>query len=45
MRCSNYDLKMVDEDGDECVVEQQYLCGDEGDWVLTDGDLLDCEGY
>ncbi len=45
MRCGDYDLKLVDEDGDECVVHEQYLCGDMGEWVLTNEELLECEGF
>lgn len=45
MRCGDYDVKLVDEDGDECVVYEQYLCGDMGEWVLTDEELLECEGF
>ncbi len=43
--CGDYDVKLVNEDGDECVVEEQTVCGDEGDWVLTDEELLGCEGF
>ncbi len=28
MRCGDYDVKLVDEDGDECVVHEQYLCAE-----------------
>ena len=45
MPCGDYDIKLVDEDGEECVVEVVYLCGDMGDWVLTDEELLDCQGF
>ena len=45
MGCGHYDLKLVDEDGDECVVMEQHLCGDMGDWVLTDEELLECAGF
>ncbi|HWM94182.1 MAG TPA: hypothetical protein VN493_25720 [Thermoanaerobaculia bacterium] len=43
--CDSYDVKLVDEDGDECVVEEVDICGSDDDWVITDEDLLDCEGY
>lgn len=45
MPCGNYDVKLVDEHGDECVIEGDYLCGDEGRWILTDEELLECEGF
>lgn len=43
--CGSYDLKLVDEDGDGCVIEGDYLCGDAGQWILTDEELLDCQGF
>ena len=43
--CDDYDIKVVDEDGDECVIEEVRLCGDESYWKITDKDLLECEGY
>ena len=43
--CDEYDVKLVDEDGDECVIGAVDVCGDSDDWVITDDDLLECEGY
>lgn len=43
--CDVYDVKLVDEDGDECVVPEVELCADSDEWVITNDDLLDCEGY
>lgn len=43
IRCDNYDIKIVDEDGDECVVENVNLCGDDTVWRITDKILLACE--
>ena len=43
--CDTYDIKVVDEDGDECVIEQVDLCRDASFWKITDKDLLECEGY
>lgn len=40
--CGNYDLRMIDEDGDVCEVSEIYLCGDHGTIDLTDSDLLSC---
>jgi hypothetical protein len=42
--CDTYDIKVVDEDGDECVIENVDLCADESYWKITDKELLDCEG-
>jgi len=41
--CDKYDIKVVDEDGDECVVENVSLCGEELTWKITDKVLLKCE--
>ena len=41
--CDDYDIKLVDEDGDECVVEEVNLCGDDTVWKITDKLLLKCE--
>ena len=43
--CDTYDVKVEDEDGDECVIEEVDLCGDHSYWKITDKDLLECEGY
>jgi hypothetical protein len=41
--CDDYDVKLVDEDGDECVVGGVPLCGDNDAWVISDEDLLSCQ--
>ncbi len=43
--CDDYDIKVVDEDGDECVIEEVSLCGDDSYWKITDKALLECEGH
>ena len=43
--CDEYDIKVVDEDGDECIIEAVDLCRDNSFWKITDKDLLECEGY
>ena len=43
--CDLYDIKVVDEDGDECVIEEVDLCAGQSYWKITDKDLLECEGY
>jgi hypothetical protein len=43
--CDLYDIQVVDEDGDECVIEEVDLCGDDSYWKITDKALLECEGY
>lgn len=41
--CDAYDVRLVDEDQDVCVVRAIPLCVDKGDWVITDEALLDCQ--
>ena len=43
--CDEYDIKVVDEDGDECIIEEVDLCSEDQYWKITDEDLLECEGY
>lgn len=41
--CDSYDVRLVDEDGDECVVREVDLCGDDATWSISDEDLLVCQ--
>lgn len=43
IQCGTYDLKVVDEDGDVCVLEGVDLCADASVWHLTSRALLDCQ--
>ena len=43
IRCDKYDVKIIDEDDNECVVRDVALCGDEKVWRLGDRDLLKCQ--
>lgn len=43
IECNKYDIKIVDEDGDECVVSAVSLCDDSAVWNITDERLLKCE--
>lgn len=40
--CDSYDVRLVDEDGDECVVPHVKLCTDDL-WTVNDQDLLGCQ--
>jgi hypothetical protein len=40
--CDYWDLMFIDEDEDECVLEEVDLCGDDATWDITDDELLDC---
>jgi hypothetical protein len=41
--CDTYDVRLVDEDGDECVVEAVDICGADEGWVITNKILLGCK--
>jgi hypothetical protein len=41
--CNSWDVKLVDEDGDECVVESVDICGQSDTWVVSSKDLLKCQ--
>jgi hypothetical protein len=41
--CAAYDVRVVDEDGDECILEDVGLCANEDVWTVTDDDLLGCQ--
>jgi uncharacterized protein (DUF779 family) len=41
--CGAYDVQLVDEDGDACIIGDVPLCAAKGNWVISDADLLDCQ--
>lgn len=41
--CRAYDVRLVDEDGDECVVEDVGICTSDNTWVIDDEDLVGCQ--
>lgn len=41
--CDDYDVRIVDEDGDVCVIGGVALCGDRETWVIDDADLIACQ--
>ena len=41
--CDAYDVKVVDEDGDECIINAVPLCVDDDAWEVTDDVLLGCQ--
>lgn len=43
--CDNYDVMLIDEDGDRCEVRNVDICGGRHQWVINDRDLLSCQGY
>lgn len=43
IECDLYDIRIVDEDGDECVLEKQDLCGEPSTWKITNKGLRACK--
>lgn len=43
--CDTYDVKLIDEDDDECVVSEVDICSGKEQWVINNQLLLGCEGY
>lgn len=43
--CDAYDIRLVDEDEDECVVNGVTFCNESAGWHITNEMLLSCEGY
>jgi hypothetical protein len=43
--CDLYDIKLIDEEGDECVVTGVEVCKNDQSWVITSEDLAACQGY
>ena len=40
--CDEFDVRLVDEDGDECVVMGVDICGSNEQWEIESSDLLEC---
>ena len=40
--CDTYDIMLVDEDGDDCILEDVDLCLDDAVWQLDDISLAIC---
>ena len=43
--CGLYDVKLVDEDGDACIVTEVPMCRNHTHWEVTNSLLASCEGY
>lgn len=41
--CDTWDVKLVDEEGDECVVPDVDICGGSGTWVIDSKSLVACQ--
>lgn len=43
--CDHYDLKLVDEDRDECVLRDVDICHEDAGWTIDNDDLLTCQAF
>lgn len=41
--CDDYDVRLVDEDDDVCIVGSVTLCGDDDVWRISNDELLSCQ--
>jgi hypothetical protein len=41
--CEVYDVRLVDEDGDACILDAVALCNHDASWHITDTELLSCQ--
>ena len=41
--CGSYDVKLVDEDGDQCDISAVQLCAESHTWAIKDKDLMKCQ--
>lgn len=45
LNCDEYDLKLVDDEGDTCIVEDVDLCQQDAHWEVTNKELASCSGF
>lgn len=43
--CGRYDLRVLDEDRDECVLRDQAICGERGGLTINGAELATCPGW
>lgn len=43
--CGHYDLKVADEDGNTCIIEDINICKDHARWEVTNKELTRCAGW
>ncbi|HVT18602.1 MAG TPA: hypothetical protein VHQ90_20785 [Thermoanaerobaculia bacterium] len=45
LTCTSYDIKLIDEQADECVVRSYHICNEDKVWHMSRDWLLRCQGY
>jgi len=43
IECDTYDIRIIDEDGDECILDTVDLCVDDAVWSIDDLELAACQ--
>ncbi len=43
--CDTYDIKVVDDDGDACIIKAIPMCKDHTHWDITNKELAKCQGW
>lgn len=43
--CTEYDIKVIDEEGDACVIEDVDFCLEDLGWEITNRVLQNCSGW
>lgn len=43
--CTEYDIKVIDEEGDSCIVEDVDFCQEDLSWNITNRELARCSGW
>ena len=43
--CDSYDLKLIDQDRDECILHNINICAESSGWDISDDDLLTCQAF
>ena len=45
LSCTEYDIKIVDEEGDPCTIEDVDFCQEDLHWEITNSELQNCTGW
>lgn len=45
IECNRFDMKIIDQDGDECVLQDVDLCQEDAHWEITDKELISCQNW
>ena len=40
--CDDYDIRVIDEDTDECILTNVSLCAETAEWVIDNSELASC---